>query len=380
MHIGFITPEYPHPSLERSGGLGTSIKNLASALVVAGHQATIFVVNQNHNNGINDEGVKVIVIKKTVYPFFSWYRQRKFWQKLIANEVKIHNIDLLEAPDWTGITAFMTFKTPLIIRLHGSDGYFCYLEKRNQKQTNRLLEKRALLKADTIVSVSQFTASVTKHVFRLPEKILYVIPNGINVDQFKPLDTKIKHNQILYFGTVVRKKGVLELAYMFNLLIEKEPKAELLFLGKDNIDVFTKTSTIDLIKNILTAEALKKVRFLGEVPYKDVKHYIASAHVVTLPSFAEAFPMTWLESLAMEKALVTSDIGWAKELMVHGETGFTVNPKDHKSYADYIIKIINSPELCERLGKRGRQIVSNKFSNTKITKKNIEFYKKIIPI
>ena len=39
--------------------------------------------------------------------------------------------------------------------------------------------------------------------------------------------------------------------------------------------------------------------------------------------------MTWIESMSMEKALVTSNIGWAPEVMVDGVTGFTVSPSDH---------------------------------------------------
>ena len=377
MHIGFITPEYPLPNLARSGGLGTSIKNLAEALVRAGQQVSVFVLNQKQSQNIMNEGVKIIVIKQKIHPILSWYVQRKYWQKIINREVEDNKIDLLEAPDWTGISAFMSFKVPLIIRLHGSDGYFCHLEKRKQKLKNRFLEKRALLNADSIVSVSQFTATVTKEVFCLPYNILNVIPNGISVDQFKPIITSTNKNQLLYFGTIIRKKGVLELAHMFNILTKKETNVELLFLGKDSIDVFTNTSTIGLIKKILSAEAVKRIKFISEVPYEEVKNYIASAHIITLPSFAEAFPMTWLESLAMEKALVSSDIGWAKELMVDGETGFTLNPKEHEKYADCIIKIINNDELCKKLGKKGREHICKKFSNTIITERNIKFYRSI---
>jgi hypothetical protein len=36
MHIAFLTPEYPHPELNKSGGLGTSLKNLVTRLVDEG--------------------------------------------------------------------------------------------------------------------------------------------------------------------------------------------------------------------------------------------------------------------------------------------------------------------------------------------------------
>ena len=89
-----------------------------------------------------------------------------------------NGINVLEAPDWTGITAFMSFKCPLIIRLHGSDGYFCKLENRPQKTKNRLFEKSALRRADFILSVSQFCADLTFKIFNLKRDIK-VIPNGL---------------------------------------------------------------------------------------------------------------------------------------------------------------------------------------------------------
>jgi hypothetical protein len=42
MKIAFLTPEYPHPLTGNSGGIGTSIKNLAVGLVAAGCEVRIF--------------------------------------------------------------------------------------------------------------------------------------------------------------------------------------------------------------------------------------------------------------------------------------------------------------------------------------------------
>ena len=124
-----------------------------------------------------------------------------------------------------------------------------------------------------------------------------------------------KLNQILYFGTIIRKKGVLELANIFNEVHSQRPETELLLLGKDVVDVFENRSTKELFKKRLTNTALKNVFFENEVPYSEVQSIIANSAVVVLPSFAEALPMTWLEAMAMEKAIVTSDVGWASEVM-----------------------------------------------------------------
>ncbi len=377
MHVGFITPEYPYEILSKSGGLGTSIKNLATSLTKEGVKVTVFVVNQTFDDVLTDGDVEIHAIKAKKKPFAQWYFTRKQINKYVEAHVRKSNIQILEAPDWTGITAFMKFSVPLVIRLNGSDGYFCHLDGRKQKFKNYIFEKLALKNADRIVSVSTFTGELTNQVFNLKRDII-TIHNCINVSDFSPLDATIKKGQILYFGTLVRKKGVLELAHIFNEVVEQFSDARLLLIGNDNVDIFEKRSTLELLMDDLNDTAKERVNYLRAVPYHEVKQHIAEANVIVLPSFAEAFPMTWLETLAMEKALVSSDVGWAKELMVDGETGFTVDPRNHKEYADRIVSLLANPDLSEQMGKVGRQRVIKHFSTEEITRQNREFYKSLI--
>ncbi|RZV68258.1 MAG: glycosyltransferase family 1 protein [Flavobacteriaceae bacterium] len=377
MHIGFITPEYPLEALSKSGGLGTSIKNLATSLAQNGVKTSVFVINQAQDVIMMDGFVEVHSIKTRKRPFAQWYFTRKQVNQYINAQVEEKNINILEAPDWTGITAFMKFTVPLIIRLNGSDGYFCRLDGRKQKWKNRFFERLALKGADRIISVSTFTGKMTNEVFGLKRNIK-TIHNCINVSEFSPIEATITKGQILYFGTLVRKKGVLEIAPIFNEVVSKFDEASLLLIGNDNIDIFEHRSTLELLMENLSDKAKNRVNYLKAVPYEQVKKYISEANVIILPSYAEAFPMTWLETLSMEKALVSSNVGWANELMVDGKTGFTVDPKNHKEYAERIIKILNDAALCENLGKEGRKRVIENFSTEVITEQNLAFYESMI--
>jgi glycosyltransferase involved in cell wall biosynthesis len=88
--------------------------------------------------------------------------------------------------------------------------------------------------------------------------------------------------------------------------------------------------------------------------------------------------MTWLEAMAMEKALVTSDIGWAKEVMINSLTGFTVDPKDHQKYAAKVLQLLNDPALALKMGKAAREQVVARFSSEVVVRRNIEFYEGIV--
>lgn len=373
MHIAFLTPEYPHIKITQSAGLGTSIKNLATELVRAGVQVSVFVYSQDDSEVFDENGITIHKIAYKKYAALSWYFYRKDIQKYINKTIQKENIQLLEAADWTGITAFMKFSCPLVIRLHGSDAYFCHLENRKQKRKNYFFEKRALKSADVIVSVSEFTAQLTKTIFGITPEIK-VIPNGIDLNEFTKSTVPVKPNTLLYFGAIIRKKGILELAEIFNKVIAQSPNTKLTLLGKDVVDIFENESTLVLFKELLSDTAKQNVEYISEVPYEKVKIYIANASVVVLPSFAEAFPMTWLEAMAMGKALVTSNIGWATELMVDGKTGFIVNPKNHQEYADKIVELLNDVALNSSMGMNARKHIEQNFSQKGIGKQNIEYY------
>lgn len=377
MHIAFLTPEYPHPKLSRSGGLGTSIKNLVLGLFKSNIKVSVFVVGQDLNETFIDEGIRIISISKQKYFAFNWYLERKRIQRIIQEYIDSDGIDLIEAPDWTGISAFMKFNVPLIIRLNGSDAYFCYLDGRPQKKKHYFLERKALTAADAIVSVSTFTGELTKRIFKLKQTIS-TIHNSIDTERFQPTEEPIVKGLLLYFGTIIRKKGVLELAEVFNRVVMESSEIHLLLIGKDAKDVFEHRSTLDLFYDLISVEAKQQVTYLPEVSYAEVKKYIATSQVIVLPSFAEAFPMTWLEALAMEKPLISSNVGWANELMIDGKTGYTVNPKNHIDFASKLVELLKDDNKCVSFGKEGRKHVKAKFSTEIITLQNINFYKTII--
>lgn len=377
MHIAFLTPEFPHEDCTNSGGLGTSILNLGTQLVKEGHKVSVVIYGQEGSSFRSKANINLHFIEKNQFAIGGWYFYRKKLEKYVNNLIEKEEIDVVEAPDWTGITAFMKLKVPLVIRLHGSDAYFCHLEGRQQKLKNRFFESQALKAADHIISVSKYTAEVTTKIFEL-HKTISVIPNSIDPEKFIPSKNNICANQILYFGTIIRKKGVLELANIFNEVILRQPNAKLVLLGKDVIDILENRSTLELFMDLLSEKAKIAVSHIQEVDHSEIQKYLASANVVVLPSFAEALPMTWLEAMSMEKALVTSNVGWAPEIMTHKVTGFTEDPKDHNAYAGKIVLFLNDVEKAKKMGAAARLEILKKFSSSVVVKKNINLYREII--
>ncbi|MDO9137012.1 MAG: glycosyltransferase family 4 protein, partial [Lutibacter sp.] len=363
MKIAFLSPEYPHPKTGNSGGIGTSIKNLAVGLLAKGCAVRILVYGQKADAVFEDNGIVVQQIKNVKLKGLSWWLTRKKLERIINALHDNQEIDLVEAPDWTGITSFIKpKKCPILIKLHGSDTYFCHLDQRPVKWINKFHEKRALQNASGLISVSQFTANLTNQLFGL-NKNFTIIPNAVDLSLFNHNDCNINVppsgvRGLLYFGTLIRKKGLLELPFIFNKVIEKHPTAQLMLVGRDAKDIISgNASTWAMMQALFSPEALTNVTYLGGVPYGEIIKHIEQASLCVFPTFAEALPVSWLEAMALQKPVVASNIGWATEIIEDGVEGFLVNPVDHSIYAEKIVALLENPELQKQFGTAARKKV-----------------------
>jgi glycosyltransferase involved in cell wall biosynthesis len=377
MKIGFITSEFPHPKTGSSGGIGTSIFNLSKGLTDLGHEVHILIYGQTEDEVFVESKITFYRIKNIKLKGFSRYLTQKKIEKLINQLVKTKKLDIVEAPDWTGITSNIKPKCPVVIRLNGSDTYFCHLDKRPVKILNKFREKRALLNADALLSVSQYTAEVTKHLFSLIRNF-EIIPNCIDINKFSSNNSvAVQENTILYFGTLIRKKGLLELPLIFNEVFKSNKEAKLILIGKDASDIISgNASTWQMMQSIFDKDALQNVDYIGSISYDEIKQYISSATVCVFPTFAEALPVSWLEAMALQKAIVASNIGWATEVIDDTVNGFLVNPKDHEDYAKKIVELLENVTLRHQFGIEARKKVEQKFSTEVVATQSADFYQK----
>ena len=380
MHIAFLTPEYPHEKVAHAAGIGTSIRNLVVTLAKKKIKVSVFVYGQQEDAVFAEDGITIHLIKYRKYKFMGWYWHRKYLQNYLNNEILTKKIDAVEVPDWTGITAFMRLKVPLVIRFHGSDTYFCHIEKRHQKLKNYWFEKLAVKNAEAFIAPTTYAGNISKKLFGIKNKLVQTIHYGLELNRFEnPNPALFEKGLLLYIGTVIRKKGVFELPEIFKKVRLLFPEAKLVLIGGDSSDVQTGShSTWQMLQKEFDTNDLEKVTYLGKIPYKDIQNYIKQAHVCIFPSFAETLGMVTIESMALQKPVVNTNIGWAQELIADGETGFLVHPKDHTLYADKILELLADSNLCLTMGGNARKRVEAIFDIEKIAQQNVLFYQSII--
>ena len=105
-----------------------------------------------------------------------------------------------------------------------------------------------------------------------------------------------------------------------------------------------------------------------------MQSYIKKAHVCVFPTYAETLGMVTIESMAMQKAVVNSNIGWSQELIKDGESGFLVHPSNHIEYATKVVEVLKDNELRKKIGVKARERVEKEFNINKTVIENIRTF------
>jgi starch synthase len=373
MHIAFLSLEYPPLP---SGGIGTSVQNLARALVRDGHKIT--VLGWGSETEFDDAGVRVRFLGHTSIPRMGWLLNRRRVQRELRRLKETEGLDIVEAHDWCGISAGLRPDCPLVVRCHGSATYFARMLDERVRSTVFGSEWLALRGADAVVAVSRFTAGLTARIFGLPHRV-GTIPNGIDISRFQPAGNGVEQDVILYCGSVVRKKGVLDLSRIFSLVVDKYPPAKLWVVGRDTVDKKTGArSTWDLCWGLLSPAARKRVEYFGPQPPEKVPAYIQQSPVCIFPSYAEALPLSWLEAMACGKPIVVYDIGWASEVVESGVSGILIPRGDVEQAASSIAALLLDCGRGLALGKAARQRIESLFTIDSVAERTVRWYQNVI--
>ena len=374
MHVGFLTLEYPPLP---SGGIGTSLRSLGRALVAQGHRVT--VVGWGPKLETEDEGVRVRFLGDAGVPRLGWLLNRLAVRQELVRLVEKEGLDLVATHDWCGPSAGLSLPCPVAVHLHGSATYFAHLLGEELRPSIHLAESVALRRADGLASVSRFTAATTRRLFGL-EKPIEVIPNGVDAERFRPgRADEVEPGVVLYFGTLVRKKGVLDLGPVFSEIVRRDPGARLRLIGRDSPDRQTgSASTWELLAASLSPAARARTEYVGARPYLEVHEQVRRAAVCVFPSYAEALPLAWLEAMACGRPIAAYDVGWAPELIRSGTDGLLVPLGKTSSLAEAALSVLADPVLGRSLGEAARARAESEFSSAAVASRTAEWYARML--
>jgi glycosyltransferase involved in cell wall biosynthesis len=96
--------------------------------------------------------------------------------------------------------------------------------------------------------------------------------------------------------------------------------------------------------------------------------------IFVLPSYREGIPRACMEAAAMMRPVVASDIRGCREVVLHGDTGLLVPPRDVPGLVEAIQRLYANRTLAARMGERARQHIVQNFNNKDVCRRLCEFY------
>ena len=217
-------------------------------------------------------------------------------------------------------------------------------------------------KIDKIIAPSEYFKSMLIKDGISTEKI-EMIHNFIDTDIY---NLKVEdEGYAFFFFFLSKEKGI------FNLIkaMKKINNKKLLIAGdgpdKDEIEEFIKENNLQ-----------GRIRLLGYLNSNQIKEYVSKSRVVIVPSICrENCPYSILETLAMGRPIIGSNLGGIPELVINNECGYIYD--NAKELTEKLEKILNDESIAKKMGENSRKIAIEKFSKDAYYTKIINVYENI---
>lgn len=182
--------------------------------------------------------------------------------------------------------------------------------------------------------------------------------SGVTLKQGDPVITYVARNLEPYRGFHIFMRALPE-------LLKQNPTAHVIIVGGNEVSYGSKPTdeanwkTKLLKENPISQQAIKRVHFLGKVPYLDYLTIlqISSAHIyLTYP-----FVLSWscLEAMATGCLIIGSDTPPVQEVITHNYNGLLVDFFDTKALIEQITNVLHHPQHYQQLREQARQTAQN---------------------
>lgn len=347
-------------------GVGKYVYHLLESLAALDNQNKYYVC------------YKLSRLKK--FRLFKRPQQKNFSLKIINHpfDFILHSrLDLFHGtdvfvPDSSSLSKIATFHDIFVILFNDfSSEHF-----RKKKEEDY---KKALEKADYLISISECTKRDLISHFKVPENKISVIYSGVTKNFYPRPEEEITrilkkyqiHNDYMFFvGTLQKRKNLDRLLEAYHKISKNHFKQLVLVLAGE-----PGWGGQEFISKIQDSKLENKVRLLGYVPEEDLPALYSGAKLFFFPSLYEGFGLPVLEALACGCPVLCSNTSAIPE--VAGNAAILADPLDVDKLTQEGLKLLTDENLRQALRQKGFEQIK-KFSWEKMASEIIFLYKKIL--
>ena len=230
-----------------------------------------------------------------------------------------------------------------------------------------------------VVATSHWLADMARSSSLFGDQRIEVIPNGIDADQFKPLDKQVARAA---YGLPPDKHLVLFSA--FGATTDKRKGNHFLVQALEKMAVAGWGQTTELV--IIGASAPEnppelgmKVHYMGRL-HDEISQVVlySAADVTVAPSMQENLSNTVMESLACGTPVVAFDIGGMPDMIAHQINGYLAKPFEPDQLARGIMWVLENKDRHDMLSQRARQTVVERYALKTVANQYLALYQDIL--
>jgi glycosyltransferase involved in cell wall biosynthesis len=204
------------------------------------------------------------------------------------------------------------------------------------------------------------------------EEKTFLIPQGIH--EFPPAQGHVEKEAgsflFLLPAGIRTVKNVPAAISMLSSLHEKDSRIRLWIVGP-----IIEEEEGNKVREIVEQNA-HWIRFLGQVPHRDMGNIYQCADVVLNTSISEGQSAAILEAMSMGIPVLVSDIAGNRDIVSQGAAGFLY--RDENEFADYVHRLMENKELRTKMGEIGKKYVKTYHSFENEIQEIVNIYRQIL--
>jgi glycosyltransferase involved in cell wall biosynthesis len=253
----------------------------------------------------------------------------------------------------------------IIYQIHA--GYFDRYYTNSPRLTRVFLDY-VLRTADAVVALSDSLKGEIGAVVRSCRGI-HVIGNPLDVSKYKPIgqaEPSTGAHRLLFLGAVIKPKGVYDIIESARRLVSEGFPIRLTMAGDREIAQAKQRSEQAGLGGV--------IQFPGWVPEARKLELLDDADLLLLPSYTEGLPLSVLEAMACGLPIVCTSVGGLRDLVIHGENGFVIEPGDVDALTHYTGRLLRDKALRNEMGRNNIAKINKDYSIDVIAKKLGQLY------
>ena len=397
MKIALLTEKYT-PDI---GGLAISTERLARLLASAGYDVRLFAPTPSTalragSNLLPSEKRTLTHSGVSVTRFGAHKRVDDTlvdWFEIIVEEHKREPFDVLHAYFLTQAGFVATYagkylNIPSVVSIRGNDLERAAFDPSRFSHTIFALQHAS--------AVTTNANELVKKAKALIDREIIVIPNGVDISLFQPMEKnlalaeslglktlesdsllsvfgeqapRLQSNAVIGFvGELREKKGIKTLLSAHAQVNKKQPAA-LLIVGEVRAEADRQA-----FDEFRLSHPNLQIIVTGYISPSDLPAYYSLIDVFVHPSLRDGMPNAVLEAMACEKAVVATAVGGLSDVIKDGENGSIVPANDAESLSEAIMELLSDQALRVSLGKSARETIQIEFTVQKELEANLTIY------